>query len=121
MKLYVSGPITGMPDKNKDAFEIASNWLKTKNIEPLNPFDFEQDGFTWTEYLKRDIRLLLDCDGLFLLKGWDCSRGARLEVNIAVSLDMPCYFQLNGELEIMPIIVEPVITPLIASSIWQHS
>ena len=39
--------------------------------------------------MKADIPLMLACDGLAVLPGWEASAGARLEVDIAQRLNMP--------------------------------
>ena len=40
-------------------------------------------------YLREAIRLLLECDMIALLPGWEDSAGAQLEVSIAKELAMP--------------------------------
>lgn len=42
-------------------------------------------------YLRLDIPVLLESDGVVLLPGWRASRGASLEVWLAVDLGMPIY------------------------------
>ena len=44
---------------------------------------------TWAEYMRTDIRALVDCEVIALLPGWGQSRGARREVSIADELGMP--------------------------------
>lgn len=36
--------------------------------------------------MKADIKLLMDCDAIYLLKGWEDSKGARIEKELAESL-----------------------------------
>jgi hypothetical protein len=38
----------------------------------------EVAGWSWADYLKRDIPYLLDCEALFAMPGWEGSRGAQL-------------------------------------------
>jgi DNA modification methylase len=40
----------------------------------------------WADYLKRDIPLLLGCEAIYSLEGWEDSKGAELECGIAESL-----------------------------------
>lgn len=88
-KVYISGPITGRPDGNQAAFyEAAERILKEGNY-PVNPHDvcyLLPPGSTWIEYMKKNIPALLECDSIFMLRGWWRSRGARLEWMIAKSL-----------------------------------
>ena len=44
---------------------------------------------TWAEYMRTDLRAMLDCEMIALLPGWEQSRGARREVSIADELGMP--------------------------------
>lgn len=90
MRLYISGPMTGIPDWNFPAFNAAAEVLSEYGYDVSNPAGGGADsGKSWADYLKEDIRLLLDCDGVATLPGWTASRGACLEVHIARSLGMP--------------------------------
>ena len=87
--LYVSGPMTGLPELNFPAFHAAAASLRAAGYAVINPAEFgEGDGMTWADYLRKDIRALMDCDGIALLDGWERSRGARLERHIGIELDM---------------------------------
>lgn len=91
MKVYVSGPITGIPDLNRDAFAAAAAALKAHGLEPLNPHDVvpNSDTATWEQCLRADITSLVqECDGIALLDGWETSRGSKLEVHIGMALHM---------------------------------
>ena len=91
--LYISGPISGMPDLNFPAFNEAAAKLRAAGYTVTNPaeMDAQDNGktLTWEEYMRRDIKVLMDCDGVALLPGWSYSRGANLEVDIAKRLSMP--------------------------------
>lgn len=91
MRLYISGPMTGIPEWNFPAFNKAADQLRAAGYDVVNPADGGSDNSkSWEDYLREDLRLLLDCDGIALLPGWEKSRGARLEVHVATSLFMPC-------------------------------
>lgn len=90
MRLYVSGPMTGIPEWNFPAFNAAAEQLRAYGYDVVNPADGGADeATTWAEYLKEDLRLLLACDGVATLPGWTGSRGACLEVHVARALGMP--------------------------------
>lgn len=93
MRIYISGPITNNPDFKKD-FEEAERRLKEKGFEPVNPAKTEIEDGTWKDYMKADIKQLVDCDGIYMLSGWSKSRGARLERSIAIELDMQVTYAL---------------------------
>lgn len=45
----------------------------------------------WCDAMKRDIVVLLECDGLVRLMGWEKSKGATLEHYIAEQLGLKIY------------------------------
>lgn len=92
MKLYVSGPMSGMPEHNFPAFREAAAQLFTAGYEVVDPSTFDDNvGKPWAECLKRDLIALLTCDGVALLPGWPNSRGALLEFAVAHELGMPTH------------------------------
>lgn len=90
MRLYISGPITGLDDLNKPAFAEAAQQLRAAGHVAINPHDVGQASellLPWEEYLKADlVAMLLMADALALLPGWVNSRGALLEHHIADAL-----------------------------------
>jgi len=88
MKLYLCGPMTGMKDFNRPAFEAAEKALVGHGYEVHSPAR-EPDGLTWNEYMKRGITAMLACDALAVLDGGvQRSSGAALEVAIADRVGM---------------------------------
>lgn len=53
----------------------------------------EGGNHPWLAFMKCNIRTLLECDGIYLLRGWENSRGARLEKLIADGLGMLILYQ----------------------------
>ncbi len=92
-RLYVSGPMTGMKDKNFPAFMKASIALRRRGYLIINPaeLDIGEPETTWEKCLQRDIRELMKCTGVATLPGWKKSRGAKLEVYIAKALGWPIH------------------------------
>lgn len=88
--IYISGPVTGMPDYNRAAFHKA--WEELAIALPdcvvINPTAIiqPQDGWDWSDYMREDLHFLLDCDTIYMLKGWQNSKGAVIEHNLAVAL-----------------------------------
>ena len=93
MRIYVSGPMTGLPEKNFPAFMKASIKLRAKNYRVVNPAELNigEPRSTWEECLRRDIKELMRCGAVATLVGWKKSKGALLEVNIAKSLNWPVH------------------------------
>lgn len=88
-RIYIAGPMTGHLDLNFPAFHAAASRLRGEGHEVVNPAEINPDqGAKWADCMRADIRELVTCDTVLLLKGWENSRGARLEHHIALSLGM---------------------------------
>lgn len=96
MKIYIAGPMTGMPDLNFPAFHAAAKVLRAQGFTVVNPAELNLDPETpWTQCMRLDIRELVTCDTIFLLRNWTMSRGARLEFHIASQLCMQVIEAVN--------------------------
>lgn len=88
-RIYIAGPMTGLPELNFPAFHAAAATLRGFGFEVVNPAEINvhQDG-RWEDCMRADIRELVTCDAVALLPGWKQSRGAQLEHHIAQALGM---------------------------------
>lgn len=91
IKLYVCGPMTGIEGFNYEIFNIAAADLRASGYEVENPADLEAENTSgapqaWDWYMRRAITKLMLCNGIALLNGWENSRGAVIEVNLAHNL-----------------------------------
>ena len=91
---YVSGMITGLDMADVLAsFNSACIFLRSKGFTPLNPLDIAPKGLTWKEYMQIDLRALRLCNSIYMMKGWENSRGARLEHWFAKRIGKTIYYQ----------------------------
>jgi len=88
VKLYVAGPMTGLPEFNYPAFFEAEKRLQKFGYETVNPAR-QEDGLSWADYMRLGVGDVLTVDGVAVLDGWEQSRGARLEVHVAIELGLP--------------------------------
>lgn len=89
-RIYVAGPMTGLPDLNFPAFNAMAAKLRAEGWHVENPAEHGVvNGAEWADYLRFDIGLLASCEAIMLLPGWSKSKGANLEVHIARQLGMP--------------------------------
>lgn len=98
-KVYLSGPITGREEKEYKAdFNNAELYLTGLGYDVINPTsEVVIENGSWEDYMKRDLVLLLRCDYIYLLDGWEYSKGARLEYNIACDVGItPLRLDENG-------------------------
>lgn len=94
-RVYISGQITGLDEREYKAFfKQAEGILRQFGYDPINPTALDETENTeywdWHDYMKRDIKLLCDCDYIYLLPNWSKSRGAKFEYMIADMLQIPC-------------------------------
>lgn len=100
--IYISGPITGVPDyqqKFKDAkLEVASlGYVPITPIEVCSAAGLDEGNHEWLAYMKANIRAVLEVDGLYMLRDWWQSKGARVEHGLAIGLDLLILYQPDKE------------------------
>ena len=116
MKLYISGPMTGVPQYNFPAFDAAASHARAQGYEVINPAeedgqDIREDcmdsptgkeeiGQTWGEALSRDVKTLSDgnIEGILLLRNWGESWGSMLEVMIGLKKGMQFFILLSDDM-----------------------
>lgn len=83
-RIYLSGPMTGLPELNFPAFDAEAARLRALGFDVVNPAEINRNqALDWHTCLRADIRALCDCDTLALLPGWQRSTGAHLELHLA--------------------------------------
>ncbi|WP_164886794.1 DUF4406 domain-containing protein [Piscinibacter defluvii] len=83
-RVYISGPMSGMPEHNFPAFNAEAARLRQLGYDVVNPVDVNPDpGTPWKMCLRADLREMLTCDTVALLPGWQISDGAHLELHVA--------------------------------------
>lgn len=89
MKVYLSGPMSGLAEFNFPAFHAAAAELRSRGLDVVSPAEVNPDtSMTWEQCLRADIKALCDCDALALLDGWENSKGAHLELQVAHRLGL---------------------------------
>ena len=110
MRIYISGPMTGLPNNNRAAFDAAAWRLRDMGHFVINPHDLTPvfgtadeiadsfaahyaddkalDGSLAQCVLDADLAALRSCDCIYLLKGWENSRGTKMELAEALRLGL---------------------------------
>lgn len=108
MRTYIAGPMRGYVRYNFDAFDLARDFLRGKGHTPISPADIDRLFEGWGKYpppdfdmtpekmkeiIERDLNALKGCDAIFMLKGWQDSKGARLELAYAEFLGLTVIYE----------------------------
>lgn len=91
-KVYISGKMTGLLDLNVPKFKEAETRLIENGFHPVNPHSIhpaDVSKYTWSDFMRADIKALMDCDMIAVLDDWSGSKGAKAEVWIGLILGMP--------------------------------
>lgn len=111
MKLYLAGPMRGIPNFNYPAFHAAAAVLRAEGHEVFSPAEHDvekygaaigtnneegdeavaaaQHGFSRREALSADLQwICANAEGIALLPGWQKSKGALAELALAEALDL---------------------------------
>ena len=101
LKAYISGPITGHKDAYKH-FADAEKELIGFDFIPVNPFnnpDQTDPETPYTTNLLHGIAALSGCNIIYMLEGWQTSRGSRIEYSFAVNMGIEIMFESVVEME----------------------
>jgi len=84
--------MSGLPEHNFPAFNQVTAFLRQAGFSVFNPAETGViDGWEWEDYMKIDIPEVCKAKALFILPGWQNSRGAKLEVHVAKTLNKMVY------------------------------
>lgn len=88
-RVYIAGPMTGHPAFNFPAFNAAAASLRARDVEVENPAENPEPACgSWLAYMRMAVVQVSKVDALVMLPGWEKSKGARVEFNLAVGLGL---------------------------------
>jgi len=111
--IFISGPMTDIPEHNYPEFARVEEALQSMGWEVVNPVKFNQEydhgdveGWDWLATHPLDLRECFQkewdavrrCDAIFLLDGWQDSRGARAEVAEALKHNKEIHLQSEEQI-----------------------
>nr|WP_318298039.1 DUF4406 domain-containing protein [Paraburkholderia bannensis] len=108
--------MTGYAELNFPAFHAEARRLRALGFEIVNPAEINADPTAeWLDCMRADIKQLVDCDGVALLPGWEQSRGATIEHNLARDLGLRVIRAAHvvGLVGNMPVISQAALDDLI--------
>lgn len=120
MKIYLAGPMSGLPKMNFPMFDSVANRLRRKGHEVVSPADNSRALFGDVEnhpgfatgqvempdpaaldarrqaIMAEDLRSVLECEVMALLPGWERSTGCMSERRVAETCGRPIYLVKSG-------------------------
>jgi len=97
MRTYLSGPISlggtlsvAEVTRNIRRFRVVREAIEARGEEVVDPTQLSPGSAnpTWLDWMRVDLKALLDCDRILLLPGWDQSKGALIERRLAEDLGL---------------------------------
>ena len=85
-KCFISVPISGLDYKRqREKADIVKGWLSKKGYDVINPFEIlHGKNPTLGDYIGANIKALIEhADEIFMCKGWQNSKGCRIERFVA--------------------------------------
>ena len=117
MKIYLSGPMSDIPNFNFPAFDKAAAHLRSLGHEVFNPADKDRErlgddfaaknaagniqeatkqGFNLGDALADDCRWICkEAEGIYMLHGWEGSSGAKMEHLLARCMRLKFFYEDN--------------------------
>ena len=99
MIIYISCKISGTNlTETRKRFASVAKAMKRIGVEPVNPLEnglSEHD--TWEAHMLKDIADLLQCKAIYMLQGWQESKGACIEHYIATKIGMPIMYEIEKD------------------------
>jgi hypothetical protein len=93
IRVYLSGPMTGLEDLNRPAFAAAAARLRSvPGVEVVSPPEIAGDASpSWAACMKLVLPHMMTCHVVAMLPGWERSKGAKTERWLALVLGMPVW------------------------------
>jgi hypothetical protein len=85
---YLSGPMSGIEANNFPLFSSVCKGLRERGYNIVSPHELTSpvEEPSWTDYMRRDLIAMMDCDAIIMMDGWKDSKGASLEHKLATEL-----------------------------------
>lgn len=95
--VYISGPMTGLPEFNYPAFARAQSAWEARGAlvrSPHTAFSGDQSR-SYGDCIRADVAMLVECSAIAMLPGWMASRGAKMELLVAQMMGCRVYDALT--------------------------
>lgn len=90
-RVYIAGPVTGVPQLNEPAFREMAAALERQGFEAVVPHDLVAADASHDEAMSLCLAALAECDYAVFLRGWGLSAGCREERSFCRAHGIPCW------------------------------
>ena len=112
MRIYIAGKMTGIYEFNFPAFRKAETELKKAGHTTINPARHEEENgldvtgmsghetpenFDLKKTLLWDLKQVANADAIYLLDGWETSKGVNAELALAKALGKEILYELDRQ------------------------
>ena len=94
-RLYISGPITNNPNYLAE-FEAVENRLRSMGFQPINPakiLNMLPSTLSYDQMMYLCYTLIDLSDGIYMMREWKESKGAKLELEYAFKCNKESFFE----------------------------
>lgn len=96
--VYICGPMTGIKDYNRPKFNRVAYKFRREGYDVFNPAEIKgQPNWDWQRYMRSAIRGMMKCEAVYVLDGYETSKGANIEINLAKELGMTILYEHDKE------------------------
>lgn len=101
--IYIAGPMSGLPNNNWEVFFNKEQQLIKAGWHVINPARMDKDAgilpeamgeYSYEDCARRDIQVLKTCNAIYMLSGWQHSKGACWERALAYSWGISRYYEV---------------------------
>lgn len=101
MRVYLSGPMTGLPEYNYPRFFEVAEVIRDAGHWVYNPAEYDFTGelvdFPVKEAFAEYCRIICtECDAIVLLENWQASTGVAAETSLARAIGVPVIDWIDG-------------------------
>lgn len=101
--IYVSGKMTGVENYNRERFNEVSEKLRNDGFAVFNPGEIiGRDDWSWSDYMRVSLTGMLASRALYVLDGYETSKGANIEIELAKNLDMHIIYENDTSINPLP-------------------
>lgn len=100
-RIYIAGPMRGIPGYNFAKFNAWAKTLRSEGWTVINPAELseaygnpKEDDIMTLVLMDHELEIIRrSCNAIFLLRGWERSKGARAELNRAIDCGLEIFLE----------------------------